>query len=226
MFITDILHKFLRVSDVLKKLFLNKLIETDKFQKKSIFDPIKHPNINKFSNFIKEKCKMQSIEKGSNLSKVEECLTGWMGPNKILLFRETSEPDFLSNLFNNVENISKVALLWSSYWKIDTLLRSGSGYTAKQLKKKTRKFLKLFLILYHRSKMTPYIHTMCLHLPEAYENFGNFFSAQGLEKLNDLSTYQYFSSTNKSIKNGTDNTFIKQMLEKDFRMATLGRVFE
>ena len=67
---------------------------------------------------------------------------------------------------------------------------------------------------------------MCLHLPEAYENFGNFFSAQGLEKLNDLSTYQYFSSTNKSIKNGTDNTFIKQMLEKDFRMATLGRVFE
>ena len=82
MFITDILHKFLRVSDVLKKLFLNKLIETDKFQKKSIFDPIKHPNINKFSNFIKEKCKMQSIEKGSNLSKVEECLTGWMGPNR------------------------------------------------------------------------------------------------------------------------------------------------
>jgi len=38
---------------------------------------------------------------------------------------------------------------------------------------------------------------------------------KGLEKLNDLSTRQFFSSTNKK------GDAIKQMLEKDFRVAYL-----
>jgi len=41
----------------------------------------------------------------------------------------------------------------------------------------------------------------------------SYWSNEGLEKLNDLTTHDFFSMTNKS------KTFIKQMLEKDVRLS-------
>jgi hypothetical protein len=48
------------------------------------------------------------------------------------------------------------------------------------------------------------------------EKFGNinYFSAQGLEKLNDLTTNEFFLATNKAKK---DNLFIMQILQRDLR---------
>jgi hypothetical protein len=90
------------------------------------------------------------------------------------------------------------------------------------VKNKTTEFLKKFTEIYHTSKITPYIHFLSFHLHEQYEKYGNldYFSAQGLEKLNDFSTYQFFSSTKKN------KNFIKQMLEKDFRIALLEDSFK
>jgi len=48
----------------------------------------------------------------------------------------------------------------------------------------------------------------------------NYFSAQGLEKLNDFSTSDFFRSTNKN------KEFIKQILNKDYRMMITGENLE
>ncbi len=56
---------------------------------------------------------------------------------------------------------------------------------------------------------------LSFHVPELYEKYGplNYFSGQGLEKLNDLTTVQFFRNTNKK------ETFLKQLLEKAFRLC-------
>ena len=62
--------------------------------------------------------------------------------------------------------------------------------------------------------MTPYLHVTCIHFHEMHKSHGNlnYFSNEGVEKLNDLSTFSFFRSTNKR------PTFIKQMLERDARL--------
>jgi hypothetical protein len=82
----------------------------------------------------------------------------------------------------------------------------------------TAKFLEDFLSLYQRYDITPYLHSMVHHLPEMHKKYGNlnYFSAQGLEKLNDFSTSDFFRSTNKS------KEFLKQILNKDYRMMITG----
>ena len=220
MYVPDLLHKFLRVTDVLMKLFINQLCYADQFQTTTKYDPVKHPNIGKFSNLVKDIVGIGALEKGSDLKKLGAYVEGWMGPKKRIFFKYIANGTGLVTLFGNLENIESINSLWVDYWNIDELLRSNTEYTAESLKEKTSAFLNRFKSLYV-SKITPYIHTLIFHIPEVYEKYGNlnFFSAQGLEKLNDLSTYQYFSSTNKS------GEFIKQMLQKDFRLATLGNLY-
>jgi len=82
----------------------------------------------------------------------------------------------------------------------------------------TTKFLNDFCAIYQKKKITPYLHAVCHHLPDMIEKFGNinYFSAQGLEKLNDLTTNEFFLATNKAKK---DNLFIMQILQRDLRIS-------
>ena len=52
------------------------------------------------------------------------------------------------------------------------------------------------------------------YIPDLYIKYGplNYFSGQGIEKLNDFTTTQFFRCTNKKAN------FIKQILERDHRM--------
>ena len=53
--------------------------------------------------------------------------------------------------------------------------------------------------------VTPYMHVLVAHLPKLMKDHGNIrmFSQQGLEKLNDDITKDYFKSTNH--KSGEDS---------------------
>jgi len=86
---------------------------------------------------------------------------------------------------------------------------------------KCKEFLDLFLSVYQTSKITPYIHILCLHIPDLYEKYGcfNYFSGQGLKKLSDITTSQFFRATNKK------GDFIKQLLERDHRMLDFEKKF-
>ncbi|CAF0916268.1 unnamed protein product [Didymodactylos carnosus] len=67
-----------------------------------------------------------------------------------------------------------------------------------------------FIDLFGYEMVTPYIHVLASHLPEFYGRWMdlNTFSLQGVEKINDLLTQDYFRATNKK------GSFFKQMLRK------------
>ena len=88
---------------------------------------------------------------------------------------------------------------------------------ATQLKQRTHQWLELFLSVYSKSSVTPYMHAFVAHLHEfvhLYKDI-NAFNCQGLEKLNDISTVQYFKGTNKK------ETALHQMLKKRNRIEFL-----
>jgi len=82
----------------------------------------------------------------------------------------------------------------------------------------TTNFLRDFCSIYPKKKITPYLHAVWHHLPDMIEKFGNinYLSAQGIEKLNDLTTNEFFLATNKAKK---DNIFIMQILQKDMKIS-------
>ena len=255
---------------------MNALILKDNIYSSDSYNPQRHTNIKKLSDFCQNNCKMDPIQSGIKSKELTEYVDGWCGPKKRLFFaiitsqlstdgliknikqinveeaeQDGAEPDqaeldqlelrlnvqdlglsnqdedeqrsVITNLFPGLAKIKKIKKLWALYWEIDRRLRSKIvTFSHRYIKLKTREFLKRFLEIYPQKELTPYIHFFSLHLHEQYEKFGNlnYFSAQGIEKLNDFSTYQFFSSTNKK------ENFIKQMLEKDFRISLLEDSFQ
>lgn len=64
------------------------------------------------------------------------------------------------------------------------------------LKIEADEWLKTFTKSFHAKHVTPYMHLFASHLCFFVENFGDndIFNIQGLEKLNDKTTRQYFST--------------------------------
>ena len=65
-------------------------------------------------------------------------------------------------------------------------------------KEKLQDWMKLFLSLYQTRHVTPYMHALVQHVPELMAILGNLnmFNQQGLEKLNQNQTQDFFRSTN------------------------------
>ena len=84
---------------------------------------------------------------------------------------------------------------------------------ADMIKEYTVKVMDLNCKLYG-SHMTIYMHCFVSHLPEFREIHGDFniFNQQGLEKLNDYTTSQYFSSTNKHINDNKNDDYRVQIM--------------
>jgi hypothetical protein len=63
----------------------------------------------------------------------------------------------------------------------------------------TGNWLKLFLTLFHGKHVTPYAHLFVAHLADLIKTFGDvdIYNIQGLEKLNDLTTKEYYRATNR-----------------------------
>ena len=75
-----------------------------------------------------------------------------------------------------------------------------------------------FLSVYQTKHVTPYMHLLVSHIPQFLNMYGTLapFSQQGLEKLNDDLTKDYFRSTNHR-----DYDALKQMLLKLNRLEDL-----
>ena len=63
---------------------------------------------------------------------------------------------------------------------------------------KVNKWLEKFLSVYQVKNVTPHIHLLTCHIPQFLKKYGTIalFSQQGLEKLNDVITKDYFRGTN------------------------------
>ena len=195
--IPDVLHLFLRICDVLINLLITELRRLDGLEKVRIqkIDQSK-VNIKKYENFLNETCKVGFhffVDKDSKKLQWRD-LTG---PENLKVFTSINIPE----LFPNVPSCHVVQNLWKKFLDIYNTLRSHDPLKDERLddfKENIDDWLKNFLSVYQTKNVTPYIHLLACHIPEFLKRYGTIapFSQQGVEKLNDLITQDYFKSTN------------------------------
>ncbi len=219
-FLIDILHKFLRVSDLLVELLLDDLFRLDQFYANTKYSISTHKNVGALSEFL-VKCKLQHFNEGSTSKEIRAYLKSYQGPQKKVLFEQINIQG-LKNIFKKINNKCSITKLWNQYWTIHKKLRVNKetkfnfliDFSSYFFENNCNNLLNLFLECYGKERITPYLHATCIHLHEMHKQHGNlnYYCNEGLEKLNDLSTHTFFRCTNKRA------TFIKQMLERDARL--------
>jgi hypothetical protein len=208
----DILHKFLRVSDLFIELLLDNLFQLDQIYNNVKYTSDTHKNICILSQLL-EKCKLATIKQGLTSKDIRGHMKSFQGPKKSTLLNEIDKQG-LKNIFKKINKKIEITRLWKQYWFIHNKLRSGYDYSSSFFENSCYHLLNLFIECYGKGRMTPYLHVTCIHLHEMHKLHGNlnYFCNEGLEKLNDLSTTNFFRNTNKR------STFIRQMLERDARL--------
>lgn len=75
------------------------------------------------------------------------------------------------------------------------------------MKEEAKDWVKKIIFAYNDLHITPYIHGFVHHFHEFINLHGNvnLFNEQALEKLNDITTSQFFRSTNKK-------NYVKQLI--------------
>ena len=216
--VVDNLHMFLRVSDTLIDLLLLELKRLDSIDKalkvrtldslqylKLYESTLKMIGINGFAFWIGKESKKLKYR----------TLTG---PEKLLLFKKLK----LAETFPQIPNSLKVAELWRRLLIINEILsvRPANVTTTilDRYELESKEFVQLFTEIYPAKHVTPYMHCMMMHVREFFEIHGCLipFTQQGLEKLNDCMTKDYFRSTTHR---GTD--CLAQILQKQNRLEYL-----
>jgi hypothetical protein len=127
--VLDILHKFLRVTDVLVDLLLDEIFRSENFVINASFNPSIHSNLASLSKFLVYKCKLKSFDPGNKAQDIRNYFKSLMGPKKRVLFETICSKNYLCQLFNNIHKKILVSRLWNCYWKIFKTLRSERNYS-------------------------------------------------------------------------------------------------
>ena len=216
--IPDVLHLFLRICNALINLLILELRRLDGIDKCKLhtFDRSAATHVAKYEQFLKEKCKISFhmyVDKDSKVLKWRD-LTG---PEKHKLLKHID----ITNLFPRLPQAPTVQAIWIEFREIYFILQSSTPLnkdSVDSFKDRVKKWMSLFLTVYQTKRVTPYMHLLVSHVPQFLEMYGTLapFSQQGLEKLNDDLTKDYFRSTNHR-----DSDALKQMLLKLSRIEDL-----
>lgn len=214
--IPDVLHLFLRICDVLVNLLITDLRRLDGIDKARVLklDRTKVVNIVRYEKFINETCKVAFhffVDKDSKKLKWRD-LTG---PEKLKVFNSVDIP----KLFPRVRFGHLVQNLWKEFLEIYKILRSHTALSNEQvndLKVKIDDWINNFVDVYQTKNITPYLHVLSCHIHEFVRRYGTIsqFSQQGVERLNDVITKDYYRSTNH-------RDALKQLLLKLNRLEEL-----
>ena len=197
--VIDVLHLFLRISDVLIQELIIELKRSDAINDLQIFnkdfDREKNVHMAKYENFLRKELNISfnwSINRDSKKLEYRD-LTG---PEKIKLFENIN----LSSLLVNQDLALKMQNLWDCFFN---LMNEIKGYSFDDFKIDTLKaglvsWFDDFLALFQSKDITPYIHAFVNHVPEFLGLHGslNLFNQQGLEKFNDVTTKIFLKGTN------------------------------
>lgn len=125
----------------------------------------------------------------------------------------------LDKLIPGHPKLSNISLLWQNFSSIMGIIKSKDAVDVKLLSVKCKEWVQLYVTTYQAKDVTPYMHVLMYHVPEAIRIHGdiNIFSQQGMEKMNDSVTSWYFRSSNH---NGIDA--LQQVMMKQNRVEYLG----
>ena len=159
--VPDILHLFLRISDVLIILELRRLdgIEKSKIQ---TLDRGKATHVSTYEWFLNTKCKI-SFHWFVGLQWRD--LTG---PKKIKVFEEINIPE----LFPAVPQAVSVQQLWSNFFQIYNLHSSNplSEEEVDSFEAQIQSWIKHFLSIYQSKNVTPYMHLLICRMANSFVN--------------------------------------------------------
>ena len=196
--VVDMLHLFLRVTDVLFNLLVLDIRRMDAIVKctsESNLDSSE--NLHKLQTFLHEDCHIPF--KFFYCKDVKDLR--WrdlMGPEKLVVFNKIDLP----TLFPDLPNIHAIQLLWKQFKILYDKLHS-SFRSAVQFEEDTKEWVKDFTKIYQTKHVTPYMHILAMHVPEFLKCNGNLitFTQQGLEKYNDQMTIDFARNTNHNYRN-------------------------
>jgi len=230
--IPDLLHLFMRVSEVLIIELTDKLISLDNYKRNpSKQDLAKYPNISKYFHFLNEKCKIKVVFSDSEYNQNKGLLhRGLTGKEKKRIFQNIdfieSFPDLFQKHSKPQEKLAYYELVWKDFFKIINIIKESNDITkSEEIQRMTKNWLCNFLQFHFEKSVTPYIHVFCNHLHEFINIYGNIniFNLEGLEKLNDVSTIEFFKSSNRWIEKKSN--FLIQMIQRRSRIDILANDF-
>ncbi|RNA33906.1 hypothetical protein BpHYR1_024178 [Brachionus plicatilis] len=183
------------VSDVLNRLLVRHICSHDNIGKNNKIYLPKHKYLAIYIQFFQEKCRIK-------VDHFETPVKGNVTPDFVGDEKERISEiiDFIND-FQSIVKIDSIHKLWVDFYEIYYLLKDNA-IMPYLMKKKTIDWLELFLKIYLSTHLTPYIHAFTTHLFQFQRVYGdiNLFNLQGLEKLNDQTTNEYFKSSNKGPK--------------------------
>ena len=186
----DTLHMKLRICDRLCYLLVNSLCKLDRFTK-GYFDST-HLNLSRWFSFIRNECKIRCVVIEYNKNNPAVVTRSFTGKEFDSILSKIN----IELMFPNVKDAKKVQKLWKSLESIISKLGEWSNET---LKSATDEWHQTFVEIYRKEQGTPYTHALNDHLAEQVKEHGDIslFNQQSVEKLNDQTTREYFSATNK-----------------------------
>jgi len=228
--IVDMLHLFIRISETLIQGLTKQLALRDNFKKNSKKDISDYPNIYRYFNFLEQKCKVKVFFNESSWTENKSLLhRNLTGKEKRRIFNNIDFVNNFPDLFENDEEktrLKEYEEVWRNFNEIICFVKNNSKKSnAETIKTMTGNWLKIFLKFHFEDDITPYIHVFCNHLHEFVEDNGNVnvFNVEGLEKLNDISTMEFFKSTNRWIERNSN--FLKQIMERRARLDLIAKEF-
>lgn len=179
----------------------------DKFTSNTVFNCDKNVHLQKLFEFLKQECGIDLKIFKNQQKSINSIMNSLTASNRVKVFSKININTIFSSQLKNSLTISKI---WIDFFQIFNYLKREGEINYEFIKQNTSNWLKTFLSVYHRSDVTPYIHAFVNHLHEFVRSVDNVdhFNLEGLEKLNDMTTIDYFRATNK--RKGS----IKQILAK------------
>ena len=117
------------------------------------------------------------------------------GPEKVKHFENIK----ISSLLSNSPDNQITQQIWDDFSAIRKDLKHDfKSDEVSNFKSTVTNWLKKILVKYQKKDVTPYMHALCSHVPEFLSLYGNIecFTQQGMEKYNDITSKNYFRSTN------------------------------
>ena len=192
------------MADRLLERLINGLAGLDHFESGSINSS--HKNLTKWVAFINDDCKIRRRVNWFSTSNSAGITSDFDGREYDKIFEMINIP----RDFPSLKNADDVQELWKSLYDI---INSLDKLSSDEIQQKTERWHSLFIATYKKEFETPYIHALQDHLHDqvAFHGDISIFNQQPVEKLNDLTTKEYFQATNK-------HEFLEQILLRRERM--------
>lgn len=114
---------------------------------------------------------------------------------------------------SNSENKDKIQEIWDDYWNItQDLKRDFNSDDIELFKNKVTSWLEKFLTVYQAKDVTPYMHALYAHVPVFLSLYTNldYFTQQSMEKYNDITSKNFFRSSNHRGVSALQQIFLKK----------------